>query len=151
MDKKTKRVLGYVAVVIGVVMMLNTFSGITGFVAFNEEGGAIGSVIAVLLIISGIVLVMTGRDNDGGGLEGEAKKIEKIKRSIDQEIRSGKVGKYKDLVRYARRIGYDIEEGSEHMVVEDHGRTITQIPRSSGEAKKGTYQSILRDLYESVA
>ena len=77
-------------------------------------------------------------------------RIDKIKREIDQELRSGKVGSYRNLKQYAIKLGYEIREGGEHVLVYQGDRKVTAIPRAAHGEATGTYRKILRELYAAA-
>ena len=52
----------------------------------------------------------------------------------------------------ARKLGYSVEEGGNHMTVYDERhRVVTQIPRHGGDAPTGLYRAILKKLRERAA
>jgi len=149
MNKRVIRIVGMVLLFSGFFSLMSSVS-ITGYAVFGEEGKQIRSVLGIILIVIGIVLIMVGRGEEGG-LEKHARKIQKIKRQIDQELRSGKVGSYRDLKKYATKLGYEIKEGGEHILVYQEDRKITEIPRAAHGEATGTYRKILRELYDAAA
>ncbi|MBU0466268.1 MAG: hypothetical protein KJ718_01575 [Nanoarchaeota archaeon] len=56
--KRSFGVLGVLFVVLGAVLLLNYFSGITGFAVVEGEGGEVGSILGALLLFAGIAILM---------------------------------------------------------------------------------------------
>jgi len=73
-------------------------------------------------------------------------------REIDEALRSGRAGTYREAEQMARKLGYSVEEGGNHMTVYDERhRVVTQIPRHGGDAPTGLYRAILKKLRERAA
>ncbi len=59
-----KRVFGYIFIVTGILLVLSTFSGITGYAVFEGPGKGAASIIGLTLIILGARLVLTSTLQD---------------------------------------------------------------------------------------
>lgn len=144
MNKRDLRIVGIFSIFLGIVFLLDSFSGITGFVVFEGIKKSASSILGTIFIVGGLILVIVVE----GGLE---RKTRKIVQEIDQTLRSGKIGKYEELERYAKKLGYRLEEGSNHKNVYKGDYRITEIPRHRREVATGTYRSILRALRDNAA
>lgn len=58
---RTLRVIGIVAVVIGIVLILNVSDSFTGFAVLESISGGASSVLGVVFVIGGILLWTFGR------------------------------------------------------------------------------------------
>jgi cobalamin biosynthesis protein CobD/CbiB len=56
-----RKTLGAISFLIGVVLILNSLSGITGFVIAETIGTGISGIIGLVLVIGGLALFMGGR------------------------------------------------------------------------------------------
>jgi hypothetical protein len=117
-------------------------------------------LIGVAFLVLGGVLVGVSRVGERkekeGGLElttRKEKSLAKLKTALDRK----NIGSYEDLRKIASKVGYEIIKGKKHYIVHKHdggtligaeGHPVT-IPRGS-KAKKGTYLSILEDLYDGA-
>lgn len=50
------------------------------------------------------------------------------------------------VMRVAKQLGYQVEEGRKHTVIHDGVKVITTVPRGSKAIKKGTLSGIIKDL-----
>lgn len=58
-----KKVIGIILIIVGFVFVLNSFSGITGFVIAESVGKGISGVLGLVLIIGGALIFMGGKRN----------------------------------------------------------------------------------------
>jgi len=124
-------ILGFALFLIGMVLILTSFTEMTGNVVGGEEKTS-GSFIAfVFLIIGGIVFFLARRE----------KKIQKLEKAA-----KGGSLKAKDVISYALSLGHRIEEGNKHTKIYDGDRYVTTVPRSPKPLAKGTALSIYEDL-----
>ena len=144
---------GFVFLIIGVVLVISSLSGITGFVVLGSLGGSAGQFLGAVLLLGGIVLLALDRAI-GLPLEQEVdtvvpidRKTLKLRREIEQSLRSGRVGTYRELHQLAAKLGYSFVEG-EHTNVYHDKHLVTEIPRHKRGVATGTYRSILQDLYK---
>jgi hypothetical protein len=147
MKKRVFNILGWSFFLIGFIFALNYSSGITGFVVFEGEDFGFSSLIALWFLISGLVLIGMARDREGG-LE---RKSKILKRKIGEALRSGKIGSYVELRRYALQLGYHIVEKGKHSIVYNGKEFVTTLPRGSGQVRTGTYRKILKELHGSIS
>jgi predicted RNA binding protein YcfA (HicA-like mRNA interferase family) len=56
----------------------------------------------------------------------------------------------RDILRVARRLGYQIREGAKHTIVHDGRQVVTTVPRTAGALKRGLTAGIIADLGLSV-
>jgi len=150
MKTRVLRFVGFVSLVVGLILILNSFSRVTGFTIIDSIGEETSSIAGIILFIAGILLLSTSRvaENPLEQKTGEDKKIARIRGEIEQTLRSGSVGTERDLRYIATKLGYNLVEGGNHTSVYNGDRLVTQIPRHSGDLKKGTYRGILSSLYD---
>ena len=150
MKTRVLRFVGFVSIFIGLILIFNSFSRITGFTIIESIEEEMSSIIGIILFIAGILLLSTSRVAESP-LEqkvGEDKKVTKIRREIEQTLCSGSIGTERDWRNIATRLGYNLVEGGNHTSVYNGDHLVTQIPRHRGDLKKGTYRGILSSLYD---
>lgn len=59
--KKTVHIIGIILILFGCFLIINAFSGITGFAVFEAADGKISILLSVLFILVGMVLINTSR------------------------------------------------------------------------------------------
>jgi len=139
MKKRVFGILGFGLIVIGVVILLGSFTGITGLVTLEGIGKTAGSIIGIVFIFAGISFLLLERTKES-----------KLKTILEDTLASGRVGTYSELRRYAKKAGCELMEGTKHTEVYYNGRKITEIPRHRENIKKGTYRAIARSIYNAV-
>lgn len=144
--KKILRYIGLMSSLVGVIFLFNATSDITGFVIVEEIGKGVSSVLGIALVIGGLLILMSSRDEEGG-LE---KRTEKIAVRLKQAIDSGRIGTYDELVRMCKRLEYNIEKGGRHYVIKHEGHTVTAIPRHGKDVNRNTYISIEKAIYNET-
>ena len=138
MKRRWFSVLGVLLVATGFLLLLNYFQGITGFVVFEGAGKSIGGIVGVLMVLIGAAILVSSEVKHRRGLQ-----------AIDEALRSGRAGTYREAERMALNLGYRIEEGGNHKTVYDEkNQVVTQIPRHGGDAPTGLYRAILKKLKE---
>ena len=147
MSRKILRTLGVISFIFGAVLLLNSFSGITGFVIIEDLERNMGSVWGVAFIIVGILLIFVERF-ERAGLE---KRVEKTKEELRRIIKSGRIGSYDELRRIASRLGYELKEDGPHIKVYHDRHLVTEIPRHRKGVATGTYRGIVKALYNETA
>ncbi|MBU0760295.1 MAG: hypothetical protein KJ600_03980 [Nanoarchaeota archaeon] len=60
MKKRFVKILGILLIVIGIVVLLDTFTGITGLVVLEDIGRTAGSVIGIVFVLVGVLVFMSG-------------------------------------------------------------------------------------------
>jgi hypothetical protein len=135
MKKGTLVVISTILVVLGLILLVSSLS-ITGNVVSERMGKTTGSIFGLMLIISGIVLYMAGRET--------------VLQRLERTLSSGKIGTYQDLERYAIKLGYNIKEGAGHVKIYGPEGHITNIPRHKKGVKKGLYRQVTRKLIEAA-
>lgn len=149
LPKRTYYISGTGLSLIGALLFLNVYSGITGFSVFASEiGRGFGFVLSLVVLVSGIALIGLAEHVSVGGLE---KRVGKMKRMMQMDLKSGRIGSYQELRQYASKIGADLVEEGDHTKVLVNGKYVTEIPRHKQEARTGTYRKILKKMYEAVA
>lgn len=73
MNKKIFRIAGAFIALIGIVLILNASSGITGFTILEGIGKTAGYIIGLVLILGGILFYMGGRMSEEAGLSKKLK------------------------------------------------------------------------------
>jgi len=136
MKKRGLQILGVLLIIVGGVLILNSFSGITGFVVFGETGQKVGGAVGALLVLGGVLVFVVSEIRH-----------RKVLREIDEALRSGRAGTYREAEQMARKLGYSVEEGGNHMTVYDERHNVvTQIPRHGRDVPTGLYRAILKKL-----
>jgi len=79
MGKRMFRILGIISLVIGALFLLNSFSGITGFVIVEEVGRNVSGVLGLIFVLVGMVLMLADR-------EGESELEISIKEAVKQGV-----------------------------------------------------------------
>ena len=128
-----KRGFGVVLFWIGVAFILNSFSGITGYVVAEEIGKSVSSILGLVFVVGGLALFIRGN---------------KLKTSLAEEVKKSGVviTNPKKLVSLAKQIGYPGRNRKEgYQVLDLRGVPITIIPRHRS-IKKGTYRGIITAL-----
>ena len=141
-----KRLLGGIFILIGAVLILNSLSGITGFVVIEDVKSNTGGIFGIVLLIAGFLLFFS--------VESDLRRREKLLGKLEQISTGGGIGGYKELIRIARSMGYTLREGSRHVEVYAGKRRITGIPRHNEKrTATGTYKTIVKELingYSSI-
>ena len=143
--RKINLVLGWIYLILGIVILLNSFQGITGFVVFSDASVGWGWFLGLVFVVIGVVVLAAGREDEEGGLE----KLAKVKGEIGRTLKSGRIGSYNELKSYATKLGYELKEGPEHTEVYKDKVRITDIPRHK-KTRKGTYRKIIKALYNAA-
>ena len=72
--------------------------------ADSGPGKTTSSLLSLVFIIFGILVFMSSRK-------------EKTMNKLEQTLKQGKIGDYSELVRYARKLGYEVQEGKNHIKI----------------------------------
>ena len=141
--------------IVGAVLILNSLSGITGFVISESIGTSVSGILGLVFIIGGVLLFVNGREErkvKEGGLEKTARQT-KIFKKGQAALNSRAMGTYKDLRKMANQMGYVIKNAKGHYEVyfsdsatplrSFEGHPVT-IPRH--HEKSGTYFGVLKNL-----
>ncbi|HLC87302.1 MAG TPA: hypothetical protein VJH65_03455 [Candidatus Nanoarchaeia archaeon] len=136
-----KRFSGVFLFWIGVLFVLNSLSGITGYAVVEGIGKTSSSFFGLGLILLGVVLFLSA-----GSLE---RRVEQIRSKLKLTLEGGRIGSYGELLKLAKSLDYEIKQGSKHYKVYKGKSVITEIPRH-GSAKTGTYRRIAKDLYRNI-
>ncbi len=140
--KKLLRIFSPLVFSIGLVFVFNSRFDITGAFVGIAVSGVLNYLIGFGLMIISVVMFIAGVDDDLGS------RVDKLKKRLENDLKSGKIGKYKDLKKYAKSLGYTIKEGGEHIVVkDDQDHFVTTIPRGS-QTDPNTYKGIEKKLLE---
>jgi len=141
MKRRAWKYFGVLLIVAGFILLLNSFSGITGFVVFEGVSSRVGGIVGIVLVLGGVGILVSIETRN-----------RKVLQEIDDSLRSGRIGTYREAERIARKLGYSIAEGKNHMTVyDDEHRVVTQIPRHSGNAPTGLYRVLLKKFREHAA
>jgi len=144
---KLYKILSITSFFVSLFFMLNSEVNIVGsFVGVGLSSGTSSLLAMLFLLVSGFLFVARSRE-----VESLEKRVQKQKRQIAQEIRSGKMGSYKDLVSHSKKIGLVVRAGPKHWDVYDRNgkKKITEIPMH-GRIRTGTYRSVLKAIYASA-
>ena len=61
MKPNAQKTLGAILILTGIVLILNSFSGITGFVVAESLGKSVSSILGLVFVIGGVLVFMSGR------------------------------------------------------------------------------------------
>ncbi len=155
------RILGLLYLVLGVGVLLNSFSGITGFVIYEDVDLKWGGLLSVVFVVIGILVLFTTRTSEKSELERavvyEFNEKEKDKnrsyRLIDRALHLSKngqisLGEFKREISSLRR-----EEGGEELVKivqQEYGPALHKIAESTDKKKAriaGAFLEVLEKGY----
>jgi len=151
---------GALCLLIG-VFLLSTSYDFTGFVVSNETGSSAGSVLGIILLIIGLLLIITNREERKGGIEEITEKEfqanEKTLNRIKQILQNRSIGTYEEIIKLAEGVGYEVVSGGKHFKVMyfpgkpliGKGNRPVTIP-VHGKPTKNMYIDILKDLYRGA-
>ena len=75
---KRVKILGIVSLVLGLILILNSASSITGLVIVENLNKTVGSILGLALIIGGIIAMQAGEEE-----EGERRRGRRLVRAVD--------------------------------------------------------------------
>lgn len=104
MKRSVMRALGILLILAGVLFVLNSFSGITGFAVAELVGKATGSIIGLVFIVGGIVLFLRGQESELVKISDGGVRIIRSKR-FNRSIRQLAPKDKKIIERAIRKIG----------------------------------------------
>lgn len=61
--KRGLRILGILYLILGIIILLNSFSGVTGFVVFEDADVSGSGFLGVVFVVIGILILMAAKDN----------------------------------------------------------------------------------------
>lgn len=131
-----KKIIGGSSALIGAILILNSLSGITGFVISQQLENTPSLFFGIILFVGGLALfVLEARE---GGLE------KNLARDI---LKSGKVlSKSREIKKVVDQMGYNYRETKEGLqVLDKNGRPLTVIPKHP-TISFGVYKSIMKAL-----
>jgi len=134
-----RKLIGSISLLIGIVLILNSFSGITGFAIAQEISTTPSFIFGLILFLGGLVLLASDRrESKEGGLENRAQRI----------LKSGARLSTKKLKKLARQMGYEGRDAGRegYRIFKPDGTILTDIPKHNGDLPDGTYYSILTAL-----
>ncbi len=140
--KRLVRLIGFGYFLLGAIIIFISFRGMTGFVVLEEIPESAGYVLGIISFVVGILVLMSSEDLD--------KKINRLKKEVDERLRAGGTGTARECIHYAQKLGYEIREGPSHTDVYRGGIKITEVPRHVGDLRIGTYRSILKSLKQKA-
>ena len=59
-----KKIIGGLCFLFGAVFLMNSFSGITGFVVLENAKADVSSILGIALVIGGLLMFMAGKSRD---------------------------------------------------------------------------------------
>ena len=78
-----KRIIGITLAIKGSILLLNSFSGITGFSVFSGIGKQVGSTLGIMLLVGGVLLLATAKKERAmGRLEEKLSKEKTVKGKV---------------------------------------------------------------------
>ena len=72
-----RKILGAILILIGFVLILNSFSGMTGFAVADSIGKGVSSILGFVFVIGGFLVFIGGQQEGLKGLERTIKKVDK--------------------------------------------------------------------------
>jgi len=63
MQKRGFKISGIVLVIVGIVLIINSFSGITGFAILENVTNSTSSILGIILVVVGILVSKRGRSS----------------------------------------------------------------------------------------
>jgi hypothetical protein len=70
MQKRNLKILGLALLILGIILLVNSYTAITGFTISNETAKATVSILGIIFVLAGILLFESGRTSkEGRGLE----------------------------------------------------------------------------------
>jgi type IV secretory pathway TrbD component len=154
MSKKLKGV-GIVLFLAGFILILNSFSGITGYIIINNIEEGFSSIFGLVLIIIGTGLFIIRKFEDPDKVKVN---IRKARKKIREDITKAYSGNYIELKRLIKQAGYNVIEGPDHTavfssvnnkIVKNKEDLPIVIPRLE-KLDRNTYQKILRDIFYNL-
>lgn len=132
-----EKIIGALMFFIGTILILNSFSGITGFVVAESIGKGISSILGFALIVGGILFMAEGREEKEGNL---AQKILDSGAIILDPRKLRKIAK--KISRQQKYFGKEVKEG--YQILDANGNPLTVIPHN--HISKGVYHNIMEVL-----
>jgi len=66
MKKRGIKTIAIILILIGIIILLNTYTTITGFAVLNNLTKTTSSILGIIFVIGGILLLQSGRTTTGG-------------------------------------------------------------------------------------
>ena len=128
------KLTGVILILIGIILILNSLSGITGFVISESIGTSVSGIIGLAFIIGGVFfLFLSSRKQKEGNL---AKMVKDSGTIITNP---------KKLRKISKQMGYNgmwVKEG--YQVLDKNKKRLTMIPHHN--ISEGVYRSIINAL-----
>ncbi|MBS3094680.1 hypothetical protein J4474_03370 [Candidatus Pacearchaeota archaeon] len=123
-----KELSGGILFLVGIILILNSFSEITGFAVVGNINFTEGSILGIVLIIAGIYLFAVGN----------------LEKNLGYFEKGAVITDPRKLKKIAKRIGYNGREVKEgYQILNEKGKPVTVIPR---HISKGVYFNIREAL-----
>ena len=163
MFKKLVRVLGFCFILIGIFLALNSFAGITAFATLEKLNNFVGSFMAVVFVIGGVLIIMALRKDEHKEETGLVRKIsvydnsngkdehvDRAYRITDPNLNFGSkgeisLGEFKKGVEEIKR-----EEGLIGIVKEEYVPQLRKIYEEGDDEKKRIAKAFLEVLDERI-
>jgi hypothetical protein len=139
MKRGITNILSAVLFALGLFFILNSLSGITGFVVFENVEKNTGTFVGLVFLLGGLAGIWLA-------MEPLEKRVEKTFYKIDQKIHGKARGTYSELISLAKKLDYDVVQKSAHTGIYYKGNKVTEIPRHTGDVPTGTFKDILQKL-----
>ncbi len=98
MKLHTFKILGIILFLVGCIFILNSFSGITGFVVAESVGKGVSGILGLVLVIGGVLVFVEGR--------------EKIEERKNKEGKLIKISRSREFKSNTRRVPKKMIEGT---------------------------------------
>jgi len=120
---KGKRVIGVLLVVVGVVFILNSLSGVTGFAVLEDVIGQVGDtwslVGGLVLVVGGVLVFASGREEEEEGEEKESELVDILDKLFVRDKRTGMIKMIDPVGAIFNEIKYPSVSKSAQTVLDD--------------------------------
>jgi|SRR3989344_500283 len=109
MQERGLRITGIILVVIGIILIFNSFSNITSYVVYEDVPQGVGSVVGIIIVIGGAILMSMKRQEAYRARESKLKELT-CKERFDSLPEKEKRQYNSSYRRYLERIGKKADE-----------------------------------------
>lgn len=159
--KRGLKGIGFLLIAIGIfIIIAQPFSTTGAVIDLSTAVSRIWFFVGLGLVVVGIAMQFAEEKEEKiGGLEKLTSSQRKLIRRLGENLRSGKVGTSKELIRYAEKLGYVVIQGkgSGYKVTYPNGKPLigasnrqVEIHNHPGDMDKGIYKAITEDLVNGI-
>lgn len=132
---RKNQIVGFIFLILGGILILNTFSGISGYIIIEEIPVSSSGFFGLVFLLVGIILVLM----EGG--------LEKITYAQEIKASGAIITSPRKLIKIAKKSGYTVikrKGGEGSRVLKPDGSNLTDIPRHN--ISTNVYRSIITAL-----